>query len=154
VWQGSTISLGSDSAGHPVTIQVEPLSGHSPTGLTLLDVSDRVLLSGDALGAQAADGGLILRTPFADFVTAMKAWRTRTDGKYDVVYTSHNFQWFTLPTFVDQLNQAMGIVQDRIDENITGLPNSNVMPGYKLVRSTGGPDVVASIVFASETPPR
>jgi glyoxylase-like metal-dependent hydrolase (beta-lactamase superfamily II) len=154
VWQGSTISLGSDSAGHPATIQVEPLSGHSPTGLTLLDVSDRVLLSGDALGTQAADGGLILRAPFTGFVAAFKAWRAATDGKYDVVYTSHNFQWFTLPIFVDQLNQAMGIVLDRIDENITGLPNSSVMPGYKMVRSTGGPDVVASIVFAGETPPR
>lgn len=144
VGHGDMISLGSDSAGRPVTIQVEALSGHSSTGLTLLDVSDRVLLSGDALGAQASDGGLILRGDVADFSAALRAWRTRTDGKYDVVYTAHNFQWFTLPAFVDQLQSA---VTRAVAGGAAALANSTAMPGYKVIRSSGAADVVASIVL-------
>ena len=79
VGQGDLISLGVDSAG-PATIRVEPLSGHSALGLTLLDVSDRILLSGDALGAQAADAGLVLRSHLGDFLTALENWQTRTGG--------------------------------------------------------------------------
>jgi glyoxylase-like metal-dependent hydrolase (beta-lactamase superfamily II) len=132
VGNGDTIGLGTDTAGRPVTIQAEPLAGHSATGLTLLDVSDRVLLSGDALGAQSATDGLVLNTPLPDFVTALAAWRAKTDGKYDVVYTAHNFQWFTLPTFVDQLQAAA----------VKG-PTGDA----KTIKSAGGADIVASIVL-------
>ncbi len=132
VGSGDTISLGTDTAGRPVTIEILPLAGHSAKGLTLLDVSDRVLLSGDALGTQSATDGLVLNTPMADFVTALAAWRAKTDGKYDVVYTAHNFQWFTLPAFVDQLQAAAvkGPVGDA-----------------KAIKSAGGADTVASIVL-------
>jgi hypothetical protein len=84
------------------------------------------------LGAQAATDGLVLNTPLADFVTALAAWRAKTDGKYDVVYTAHNFQWFTLPAFVDQLQAAAvkGPVGDA-----------------KSIQSAGGADIVASIVL-------
>jgi glyoxylase-like metal-dependent hydrolase (beta-lactamase superfamily II) len=104
VTTGDTIDLGTDMANRPVKIQIEGLTGHSATGLTLLDVSDRALLSGDALGTQSARDGLILNSPLPDFVAALAAWRARTDGKYDVVYTAHNYQWFTSPTFVDSLH--------------------------------------------------
>ncbi len=145
VGQGDTIILGTDRAGRPVTIQVEPLAGHSRTGLTLLDVNDRVLLSGDALGTQATDDGLILHDKLADFAASLAAWRARTDGKYDVVYTAHNFQWLTLPAFVDQ-------VQNAVTRGITGgeeaFTDSTAMPGYKRIRSTGAAEVAASIVLA------
>jgi len=150
VGQGDTIQLGTDSAGRPVTIQVEPLAGHSRTGLTLLNVSDRVLLSGDALGTQAADGGLILHTSLADFATTLAAWRTRTDGKYDVVYTAHNFQWLTLPAFVDEVQNAVKRGQTEGDAAFT---NSAAMPGHKVVKSAGAPEVVASIVLAETGSP-
>jgi glyoxylase-like metal-dependent hydrolase (beta-lactamase superfamily II) len=150
VGQGDTISLGTDRAGRPVTIQVEPLSGHSRTGLTLLDVSDRVLLAGDALGAQAADGGLILHGTLADFAATLTGWRARTDGKYDVVYTAHNVQWLTLPAFVDQ-------VQNAVTRGMTGgdaaFTNSTALPGCRVVKSTGSADVVASIVLAEAGAP-
>jgi glyoxylase-like metal-dependent hydrolase (beta-lactamase superfamily II) len=132
VGQGDTISLGTDGAGRPVAIQVEALSGHSATGLTLLDVSDRVLLSGDALGAQSATEGLFLNAPLGEFAAALSAWRSRTNGKYDVVYTAHNYQWFTLPAFVDQLQSAVA---------------TKLTPGQKLIKSTGAADVVASIIL-------
>ena len=132
ITQGDTISLGTDSAGRAATIQVESLSGHSATGLTLLDVSDRVLLSGDALGTQQAADGLILNSPLPDFTAALAAWRTRTDGKYDVVYTAHNVQWFTLPAFVDLLQSTA-----------TKGPDS----GAKTMKSAGAADIVASITL-------
>ena len=75
---------------------------------------------------------MILNTPLADFITALAAWRAKTDGKYDVVYTAHNYQWFTLPLFVDQLQAAAakGPVGDA-----------------KTIRSAGNNDTVASIVL-------
>ena len=130
VGQGDTIGLGTDNDGRPVTIQVEPLAGHSATGLTLLDVSDRVLLSGDALGAQSTTDGLVLNEPLKDFTAALAAWRARTDGKYDVVYTAHNFEWLTLPAFVDNLQSAA----------VKG-PEGDA----KTIRSAGNRDTAASI---------
>jgi glyoxylase-like metal-dependent hydrolase (beta-lactamase superfamily II) len=141
------IDLGVDRAGRPARIEVEPLTGHSEKGLTLLDVNDRVLLSGDALGAQAPDGGLILNSSLADFAAALKAWRGRTDGKYDVIYTGHNFQWFTLPEFVNQMNTAL---TKAVEGGEAAWSNSGTMPGHEMIRSPGGPDVVGSIVMGEE----
>lgn len=132
VTTGDTISLGTDGANRPATIQVEALSGHSPTGLTLLDVSDRALLTGDALGSQSGTDGLLLNGSLADFTTALAAWRARTDRKYEVVYTAHNYQWFTLPAFVDQLQAAA-----------TKGPAGD----SKTIRSAGSADTVASIIL-------
>ncbi len=148
VGEGDTIDLGEDGAGRPARIQVEPLTGHSEKGLTLLDASDRALISGDALGAQAPDSGLLLNASLAEFAAAFQAWRTRTDGKYDVVYTSHNFQWFTLPEFVNQVNVALTRAMEGPEGTLT---NSTAAPGRKVMRSPGGADVVASIVLPAAT---
>src|SRR3954447_9793374 len=143
VGAGDVIDLGVDSAGRPAKLEVQPLSGHSKTGLTLLDVSDRALLSGDALGEQFNGGGLILRDTLARFDTALKAWRVKTDGRYDVVYTAHNYQWFTSPAYVDQVQQA-------VTSGLAGgaTLTSTRPAGYPMVRSTGAADIVASIALA------
>jgi glyoxylase-like metal-dependent hydrolase (beta-lactamase superfamily II) len=140
---GATIDLGNNSAGKPVTLQVDALTGHSPYGLTLLDESDRILFSGDALGAQAPDAGLILHDPPAQFAAAFAVWRKRTDMKYDIVYTSRNYQWLTSPSFVDQLQAALNRA---IAEGPAAFTDSAAMPGHRLLKSPGGPDIVASIV--------
>lgn len=142
---GDSISLGADGAGRPLAIQVLPLAGHSSSGLTLLDVNDRVLLSGDALGTQAADEGLILHGRLADFAAALAAWRADTDGKYDVIYTAHNPEWFILPAFVDQLQSAVNRGMTAGDAAFT---RSRTFPGRKMLVSGGPPDVVASVVLA------
>jgi len=144
VGPGDMISLGTDSAGRPATIQVFPLGGHSTSGITLLDVSDRLLLSGDALGTQNPDAGLVLHDTLSGFSDALKAWRAQTDGKYDLVYTAHNYQWYTDSAYVDQLESA---VKAGIAGGTAALIDSTRMPGYKLIKSSGGPDVVASIVL-------
>src|SRR4051795_9540869 len=140
---GDVIDLGVDSAGRPARIEVQPLLGHSKTGITLLDVSDRALLSGDALGEQFNGGGLVLHDTLTNFDAALKAWRAKTDGRYDVIYTAHNYQWYTSPAYVDQVQEAVTL----------GLGGAPTLPttrptGYQMVRSTGAADIVASIAIA------
>jgi glyoxylase-like metal-dependent hydrolase (beta-lactamase superfamily II) len=135
VGRGDTIDLGG------VTIQVEPLAGHSPTGLTLLDVSDRVLFGGDALGMQAADGGLILNSSLEGFAAALAAWSERTNGRYDVVMTSRNYQWQIAAAYVAQLQ---ALVIRGLTEGAAAISDSAAMPGYKVIRTAppaqqGGP---------------
>lgn len=132
VGRGDVISLGQDAAGRPLEIQVHPLAGHSPTGLTLLDVNDRVLLSGDALGMQGTDNGLILRDPLPAFATAFKAWREQTDGKYDLVYTSRNHEWQTPPAFVQQLQ---AVIDRGLAEGDAALADSATLAGRKVLRA-------------------
>jgi glyoxylase-like metal-dependent hydrolase (beta-lactamase superfamily II) len=147
VGAGSRIDLGADRAGRPLVLEVHPLTGHSPSGITLLSVSDRVLFSGDALGTQGNDAGLILRESVADFATAFGAWRAATDGRYDVLYTAHNYQWFTAPAYVDQIQAA---VARGLAEGDAALVPSVRMPGSRMIRSTGGNDIVASVVVTGD----
>ncbi len=145
LWTGDVIDLGLDAAGRPARIEVQPLSGHSKTGLTLLSASDRILLSGDALGEQFNGGGLILNDTLERFDAALRAWRARTDGRYDIVYTAHNYQWFTSPAYVAQVQEA---VTRGLELGEAALIPSVRPPGYRMVRSTGAADIVASIVLA------
>ncbi len=142
------VILMTDASNGPLAIEVAPLSGHSRTGLTLLDMSDRILLSGDALGTQAADGGLILHDNLASFSEALRAWRAQTDGRYDIVYTAHNYQWLTIPGFVDQLQSA---VTRGILGGDAAFTDSKAVPGRKVIRSSGPPDTIASIVLGDVT---
>jgi glyoxylase-like metal-dependent hydrolase (beta-lactamase superfamily II) len=132
VGRGDVITLGQDGAGRPLEIQVHPLAGHSPAGLTLLDVNDRVLLSGDALGMQGNDNGLVLREPLASFAASFKAWREQTDGKYDLVYTSRNFEWQTPAAFVEGLQT---VVNRGLAEGDAALADSTALAGRKVLRA-------------------
>ena len=89
------------------------------------------------------DAGLILRAPLKTFADALTAWRSATDGKYDVVYTAHNYQWFTAPAYVDELQKA---VLRGLTEGDAALVASTQMPGARMIKSSGAADVVASIV--------
>lgn len=143
VSDGDRIDLGVDRAGRPLLLEVHALPGHSPVGITLLDSTNRVLFSGDALGTQANDAGLVLNAPLAAFASALAAWRTHTDGKYEVVYTAHNYQWFTAAAYVDEVQAA---VVRGIAEGDKALVESTRLPGTRMIRSPGAADVVASIV--------
>jgi glyoxylase-like metal-dependent hydrolase (beta-lactamase superfamily II) len=139
---GYVFDLGRDADGRPARVEAIPLIGHSKLGLTLLSVSDRILLSGDALGEQFNGGGLILTVPPAEFDVAFREWRTKTDGRYDSVYTAHNYTWFTSPVFVDKVQEALGIA-------LAGGPTvPSVRPaGFQMVQSSGPGDVIASIIL-------
>lgn len=143
---GDRIDLGTDRAGRPLVIEIQPLSGHSPHGITLIDVNNRALFSGDALGAQDNDAGLILREPLTSFANALTQWRAATDGKYDVVFTAHNFQWFTPAAFVDEVQAA---VKKGLGEGEAAFIPSTRVPGARMIRSAGNAETVASIVLAN-----
>jgi glyoxylase-like metal-dependent hydrolase (beta-lactamase superfamily II) len=162
VTAGDKIDLGVGSTGNSVAVEVIPLAGHSSTALTLLDPYDHVLFGGDALGTQGAGvgqelsgtrpsrraqsnpGGLVLHAGLAEFDRALADWRRKTDGKYDTLYTSHNFQWFTDPAYVDQLQSAV----KRALANEAGAIVDSVYPkGMKMVGSGGAPDTAAAVIF-------
>ena len=98
----------------------------------------RVLYAGDALGTQGTDG-LVLSSSLADFADALQAWRGDTDTRYDTLYTSHNYQWFTRPAYVDSLQAAAaaGLAGD-------GAYVPSPLPGYRALTS-GTADVTAWI---------
>ncbi len=139
---GSRIDLGADRDGRPLVLEVHPMTGRAASDITLLSLNDRVVFTGDALGEQRADGGLVLRQPIATFANALTAWRTSTDGRYDVVYTARNFQWFTAAAYVDQLQSAVASALSGDAAAWTTLP---ALPGLRIARSQGAADVVASI---------
>ena len=102
-----------------------------------------MLLAGDALGTQGNDAGLILHDMLASFAGALTAWRAETDGKYDVIYTAHNYQWLTSPAYVNEVQSA---VTRGLSDGDAALIDSTRMPGMKMIRSAGAMDVVASVV--------
>jgi glyoxylase-like metal-dependent hydrolase (beta-lactamase superfamily II) len=142
--EGDTISLGMDGAQRPLTLEVHALTGHSSAGITLLDINDRILFAGDSLGTQGPDAGLVLKDNLAAFQLAFTDWRHKTDGRYDVVYTAHNHQWFTSALYVEQVNQV-------VDRVLRGDTSSAVVsthrPGFRTIASDGNRDVVASILI-------
>jgi glyoxylase-like metal-dependent hydrolase (beta-lactamase superfamily II) len=144
--RGSRIDLGLDPAGRPLVFEVHPLTGHSATGITLLHVGNRLLFAGDALGMQGPDAGLILREPLAAFAAALAEWRAATNGRYDVVYTAGNYQWFTAPAYVDQVQEA---VTRGLGGGEAVWIDSTQRPGMRIVRSGGAADIVASILVES-----
>ena len=147
VGAGDVIRLGKDSAHRDIKLEVVPLSGHSASGLTLIDVNNRLLFSGDALGEQYNGGGLMLTDSLANFSAALTEWRSHTDGRYDAVYTAHNYQWFTSPAFVDQVQQAVRIGLTQSDAALV----PSIRPsGHRMVVSTGSTDIAASIIPAGE----
>lgn len=129
---GDKIDLGADKTGKALVLQVQTLTGHSDAGLTLIDTDDRLLFGGDALGAQGAE--LTLNSSLKDFADAFGAWRQKTDGQYDVVYMSHNSQWFTDPAYVSELSDAL---KSGLTQGPAGV-----------TKSSGKPDVAASVRWA------
>lgn len=138
---GDVIDLGMDKANRPLRLEVQSFNASS---VTLLDVNDRILFAGNALGVQGADSGWTPSEGLPAYKAALAAWRSKTDGRYDVLYTSRNYQWFTSPAYVDQLQQAL-------DKASAGAPamESTVNPGLKMIKSDGAADVVASVGIAS-----
>ncbi len=109
--------------------------------MTLLDVNDRILFAGNALGVQGADSGWTPPGGATAYKAALSQWRAGTDGRYDILYTSRNYQWLTSPSYVDQLGQAL----DKAIAGGAATTDSKVKPGLKLVKSDGAAEIVASV---------
>lgn len=135
---GSVIDLGVDRTGRSLRLEVQAFA---PGSVTLLDVNDRILFAGNALGVQGADSGWSPPGGSRSFKAALMAWRTGVTGRFDVLYTARNPQWYTSPSYIDQLGQAL----DRAAAGTVQTVESRVRPGLKLVKSDGAADVVASV---------
>jgi glyoxylase-like metal-dependent hydrolase (beta-lactamase superfamily II) len=142
---GDGINLGDDCVGRPLHLEAHLFTFNGRSALTLLDTNDRILFSGDALGMQGADGGVRLSPGDADMRQAFGAWRSKTDGKYDVVYTTRNYQWYTSATYVEEFSQAITRAALHDAQHMT---NSKQYPGSRVYTSDGPQDVVASILVS------
>jgi glyoxylase-like metal-dependent hydrolase (beta-lactamase superfamily II) len=145
---GSTIGLGDNAKGKPVVLTANSLPGHSATGVTLTDGVDRLLFAGDALGMQGGDAGLVLsKTTPAEFGRRLDQWKSRTAGKYDIIYTAHNFEWYTNPAYVEELSK---VVRKAAAGDLTGKTPSTRVQGASTLKSDGPATIVASIRLDGE----
>ena len=135
---GLVIDLGLDNIGRPLRLTVSRLSD---TTFTLTDTADRILFAGNTLGRQGADSGWAPPGGLKAYRAALTAWRAKTDGRYDFVYTARNYQWLTSPAYVDQLGQAL----DKALAGDAATTDSKLTPGLKLVKSDGAADIAASV---------
>ncbi|MER5705065.1 MBL fold metallo-hydrolase [Micromonospora sp. NPDC002296] len=126
VRDGDRIDIGRDQGERRVSLEVHALPGRRNDSITLLDPVSRVLFAGDALGVQGSRG-LTLATSRDAFRTGLGAWRARTDGRYDTIYTAHNHQWLTRPGYVDAVHAA-----------VSGAPVTSPQPGYQAFTSGTG----------------
>jgi glyoxylase-like metal-dependent hydrolase (beta-lactamase superfamily II) len=140
---GDVIDLGLDKAGRPLRLEVQRFS---PAVVTLLDVNDRVLFAGAALGAQGPDSGWTPPDGAQSYKAALTAWRAGTNARYDMLYTARNHQWYTSPAYVDELSQAL----DKAIANASPTSESRFRPGLRLVKSDGAVEVVASVGLPSQ----
>ena len=143
--EGDMIDLGYDRGGRPLRLEAHLFTFNGRSKLTLVDLSDRILFSGDALGMQGADGGVTLSPYDPDMRPALAARRNKTDGKYDVVYTASNYQWYTSATYVDEFSKAITRAALHDAQHVT---NSKQYPGSRVYTSDGPQDVVASVIVS------
>jgi glyoxylase-like metal-dependent hydrolase (beta-lactamase superfamily II) len=144
VSDGDVIDLGLDAAGEPLKLEVRTFQSQGDPSMTLIATSDRILFAGDALGRQGADAGLVLTGSVDAYRENLRAWRSKTDGSYDILYTSHNSQWFTAPAYVDQLSE---VVDRAATGKATDAVVSKPLSCANTLKSSGGPDVVASLMI-------
>jgi glyoxylase-like metal-dependent hydrolase (beta-lactamase superfamily II) len=75
---GATIDLGMDGGGGHVRLEAQEIGAGN---FTLLSVGDRTLFAPGTAAIQSAS----------------PAWRKKTDGRYDLVYTATSDQWMSPP---------------------------------------------------------
>ncbi|TCL57699.1 putative peptidase [Hydrogenispora ethanolica] len=114
-------------------LKVLSFPGHTPGSIVLLDETNRLLFTGDAVGTQSARGGLWLHLagcPYIDeYLATLKTVRAKIDGKYDLLLTGHN-QKAVAPQYLDYLQAA---AQKLVDQGEAALVPSLRPTGLKMV---------------------
>jgi len=98
---GATIDLGLNHAGQPLTLEAASFQSDGVANLSLLNVADRVLLTGNAFEKQAGAASprmmqQQLSRPEED-QAARSAWLARMNGRFDLVYLASNARWYSTP---------------------------------------------------------
>jgi hypothetical protein len=100
---GSSIDLGLNSAGQPLTLEAASFQSDGVANLSLLNARDRVLFAGNAFEKQAASPRMMMRMskPEED-QAARSAWMTKMNGRFDLVYLASNPRWYSAPADLDE----------------------------------------------------
>ncbi len=100
----TVIDLGLDRAGRPLRPQARRFGDGRQW--TLIEPTNRLLFSGDALGRPDAAGAWRLAEGVGVYRAALAAWRQATEGRYAIVYPAHSLDYYGAPTLVDQAVRA------------------------------------------------
>jgi glyoxylase-like metal-dependent hydrolase (beta-lactamase superfamily II) len=97
---GTTIDLGLNHAGQPLTLEAASFQSDGVANLSLLNVADRVIFAGNAFEKQAgaAPPRMMqqLTKPEED-QAARSAWFARMNSRFDLVYLASNARWHSTP---------------------------------------------------------
>jgi hypothetical protein len=93
---GTSIDLGLNHAGQPLTLEAASFQSDGAASLSLLNVADRVLFAGNAFEKQAAPPRMRMQIgkPEED-QAARSAWMTKMNGRFDLVYLGSNARWYS-----------------------------------------------------------
>lgn len=99
VHDGTSIDLGLNRAGQPLTLEAASFQSDGAANLSLLNVADRVLFAGNAFEKQTAPPGMMMRMskPEEDRA-ARSAWMKKMRGRFDLVYLASNARWYSALT--------------------------------------------------------
>jgi glyoxylase-like metal-dependent hydrolase (beta-lactamase superfamily II) len=99
---GTTIDLGLNLAGQPLTLEAASFQSDGVANLSLLNVADRVLFAGNAIEPQAAPPRMMrqLSKPEED-QAARAAWMAKMNGRFDLAYLASNARWYSTPKDLD-----------------------------------------------------
>jgi glyoxylase-like metal-dependent hydrolase (beta-lactamase superfamily II) len=95
---GTSIDLGLNHAGQPLTLEATSFQSDGVANLALLNVADRLLFAGNAFEKQPTPPrmGMMMQVskPEED-QAARSVWITKMSGRFDLVYLASNPRWYS-----------------------------------------------------------
>ena len=95
IGDGTTIDLGLNHAGQPLTLEAASFQSNGVANLALLNAADRLLFAGNAFEKQPAPARMTaqISKPEED-QAARSAWITKMNGRFDLIYLASNPRWY------------------------------------------------------------
>jgi glyoxylase-like metal-dependent hydrolase (beta-lactamase superfamily II) len=97
---GTSIDLGLNHAGQPLTLEATSFQSDGVANLALLNVADRLLFAGNAFEKQPTPSPPRMMMPLSkpeEDQAARSAWMTKMSGRFDLVYLASNTRWYSAP---------------------------------------------------------
>ena len=108
--EGDVIDLGNRP------LQIIDIPGHTPGSIAILDVNNRVLISGDSV----QDGNIFMFGKFRNLGRYIESLRhlQKFDGLYDEIYPMHG----SFPLYPDQVGKLLGAALDVAEGRASSVP--------------------------------
>jgi len=103
---GTSIDLGLNPAGQPLTLEATSFPSDGVANLALLNVADRLLFAGNAFEPLPAPPLPRMMMPASkpeEDRAARSAWITKLSGRFDLLYLASNTRWYTAPKDLEGL---------------------------------------------------